>query len=281
MSAVDQQITVEPILPATQVVVCNAAFTHALAVVEREIASLTVTDAQSSQSASNLLQRLTAAGVALEAARKAVKAPFLDKCKEIDAAAMRPGTRIEQAKGAVKAKIAAWHEEQARIAREAEVARQRELARLEVIRREEERVATAKRLELEEQMKAAQAAMLAAQTKQAVPVMDLGDDDDVDGILKQEFLPPKTETEKAIDAVKFAPAVAAAKPTGVTFKTRLVIESIDVHKLPDTFVTRVANETALRATFCNGWKEGEPLPVVPGVVFRIDKQVASTGRASF
>ena len=41
-------------LPETPLVLCNAAFLHTLYVVEREVAHITITDAQSAQSAAIL-----------------------------------------------------------------------------------------------------------------------------------------------------------------------------------------------------------------------------------
>ncbi len=262
---VAQTVTLQPILPAEPIVLCNASFLHTLSVVERDVAHLAITDAQSAQSAATLLQRLTTAGTVLENARIELKQPFIAKGREIDAAAKGPADRIEAAKRVVKNSQVAWAEEQARIARKAEAERQAELARLEAIRVAEERAA---------QEKAAALAKLAAQsrakTKMAIEVADFDDEP-----------PQKTETEKAIDRVKYAPAVVAAKPAGIVYKVTLVIDHVDPAKLVDVFVERVPKLAALRATFCTGWREGDAIPEVPGVAFRVQRDVASSGRSEF
>lgn len=276
---VSQTISIAPILPATAVILCAPSFVNTLAQVELEVARLAIVTAQDAQSAANLLQRLTGAGGVLEQARKTVKQPFLDKCKEIDLAAQAPATRIEAAKRLIKSKVTAYEQEQAEIARKAEVARQAELRRLEEIQRQEQAERDRKAAELARQAAIAQeAARIAAEAakKAGAPVaLDVDWDD------APQEPPPKTETELAIERVKFAPVVAAPRPVGVTFKTFLIIESVDAAKLPDTFVTREPKLAAIRQTFCVGWKAGDAMPECPGVSFKIDKQVNSTGRSSF
>ncbi len=269
-NSVAQTITLSPVLPAEPLVVCNSSFLHTLAVVEREIAGLKITDEQSAQAAANIQQRLTSAGNVLEATRANVKAPFVAKCKEIDAAARAPALRIEQAKTAVKRLLTTFADEQEQAAAKAEEARRAELRRLEAQHQEEQRLARIRADEL-----AKQAAELAAKSR--APVMDL----EFDEPAPADLAPPKTETEKQIDAVRYAPVAAPVRPVGVAFKVRLLIDKIDLDKLPETFVIRTANEAGIRTTFCTGWKEGEPLPVCPGVTFKMDKQPVSTGRASF
>lgn len=263
-----QTISVEPILPAEKVIIATPAFLTTLSKVELEIAGLAIKDAQGAQHAANLLQRLTTAGTALETARKSVKAPFLQKCAEIDEAARAPAKRIEDAKTSLKRMQVAYAEEQARIAAEAERKRQAELRALEEMRREEERLERERREAI-----AREVAELTA--KLAVPVMDVdfGDEPAPE--------PVKTETERRIEELKHAPAAQQAAPAGVSFKSKLIIASVDVAKLPDMFVVRTANERAIRETFCVGWKEGEPIPECAGVAFRVDKIVASTGKAGF
>jgi hypothetical protein len=82
-------------------------------------------------------------------------------------------------------------------------------------------------------------------------------------------------------AVKFAPTPVAAKPTGLAFKCSLRIASVDVNKLPDPFVVKTANQQAIRATYVTGWRDGDPIPEVPGVVFEVERMPVSTGRAVF
>ena len=92
--------------------------------------------------------------------------------------------------------------------------------------------------------------------------------------------PIKTETERKIDAVRYAPAPIAERPTGVRFVHTLRFRVLDVRALPEDFKITVADEQALRKTFCVGYKEGAPLPTVSGVEFFIEKTAASTGRLS-
>lgn len=269
MSAVDQTITVAPVTPATPIVVCDSKFLSTLTAVEYEVASLKITDTQAAQAASGLLGRLTSAGSALEKARATLKAPFIAKGREIDEAAKAPAKRIEDAKDSIKRKVADYHEQQRKAAEEVERQRQAEIKRLEEVARQEEAERARKAAEM-----AKQAAAAIEAAKAPVVDIDFGDDEPA-------APPQKSEAEVALERLKYAPAVVAERPVGVAFKTRLLIASVDVAKLPEPFVTRTANEQLIRATYCVGWKDGDPVPEVPGVAFKVDRQVASTGRSAF
>lgn len=251
-------------LPPAPLVLADSKFLAALAEVEANVASLAVTDAASAQAAANLQTRLTKAGSALEAARKQLKQPFIEAGRRIDAVAVEPANRIEAAKTRLKSALAAYDAEQQRIAREAEEARQRELRRLEAIRRAEEETARKRQAEIEEAARKAAAAS-------AAPILDIEDDE-------PPAAPVKTETEKAIEAVKYAPPVVAARPAGITYKTTLVATVVDVNKLPDVFVEKIAKLRAIQSTFCTGWKEGATLPECAGVRFEVKREAVSTGR---
>ncbi len=265
------QLQVPVTAPASPLILADSAFLSTLAQVEQQVAALKIVDAQSAQHGADLLTRLTMAGKKLDATRAELKRPFREIAERIDAAAREPASRIEQAKTTIKAASTAFELEQQRIAREAEQKRQAELARLEKIRLAEEAEAKRKADELAKQL-----AELAAKSK--MPPSQ---------VLEMEFddLPsepaPKTETEKAIEAVKFAPAPVAAKPTGVRYKVTLKAVVIDVNKLPDCFVTKLANLRAIQSTFCAGWKDGQALPVLEGCRFEIDRTTESTGRMTF
>ncbi len=263
-------ITLPAITPNAPLVLADASFLSTLASVEKQATSLVITDAQSAQAAADLQTRLTMAGKRLEAARESLKRPFIEKGREIDAAAREPAARIEKAKSVLKSALTAYDVEQERIAREAEQKRQAELARLEKIRLDEEAEAKRKGLELVRQL-----AEAAAKAKTPPPVMEMEFDD------APMEPPPKTETEKAIEAVKYAPAVVAQKPSGIRYKVTLKPVVVDVNKLPDMFVTKIANLRGIISTFCAGWKDGQPLPVLDGVKFEIDRTTESTGRAQF
>ena len=262
---VAQTITLQPVTPAEPMVVCDSPFLHTLAVVEREVSLIAIRDEAAAQAASNLLQRLTMAGKKLEDVRTKLKAPLLAKGREIDDAARAPAQRIEAAKKALKDRVLAFTIEQEKAARKAEAERQAELQRLEEIRKKEEAAAAQRAAEL---------------AKQAV-AMPPSDFDFDDGDVPPVAVPEKTETEKLIDAVKFAPIPQASKPVGITTKVFLLIDTIDIDQLPDSFVTKSANEARIRATFCVGYKDGDPIPECRGVRFKIDRQVQSTGRAQF
>lgn len=270
MSAIDQTITVAPVTPATPIVVCDSKFLTTLTSVEYEVVNLKVTDAATATVASGLLQRLTSAGSALEKARAALKAPFIAKGREIDEAAKAPAKRIEDAKDRLKRKVTEFQEAQRKAAEEAERQRLAEIKRLEEIARKEAEERARKAEEM-----AKQAAAAAEAAKAPVVDIDFGDD------ALPTAPPPKSEAEVALEKLKHAPAVVAEKPAGVAFKTRLIIASVDVAKLPEPFIVRTANEQLIRSTYCVGWKDGDPVPEVPGVAFKIDRQVASTGRTAF
>lgn len=278
MSTDTTELILPAITPAVPLVLANRAFLSTLATVEQQVAALRITDAATQQVAADLQVRLTQAGNALERERKAIKQPFLDKCGEIDAAARPVAQRIDAAKNAVRTAITNFALEQQRIAAEAERARQAELRRLEAIRLEEQRKAREKADELARiaakalaEREAAAAAAKAANAPAPAEIIDMGDD-------CPDEPAPKTETEKAIEKLAYTPAPVVAKPVGVTFRTRLVLKVVDVAKVPDVFVVRTANEKAIAATYCTGWKEGMPLPTVPGCEFVVEKTPVSTGR---
>ena len=247
------------------------AFLSSLKECETQIAALKITDATSAQLAATLQARLTTAGKMLEDTRARLKAPVLAQGKAIDEAARAPAARIAAAKQSLSAAQIAYAEEQQRIARKLEADRQAELARLERVRQIEEFAAKKKADELAKQLAEAAA-------KSKAPTLEIDEDDAPPAVVEP---PPKTETEKQIEAIQHTPVVAAPKPAGVSYRVVLIHKVESVAKLPEPFVIRSANDAALRATYCAGWREGEPLPVVPGVVFTVQKTVVSTGRSVF
>lgn len=271
-----EHIEVAATAPAFPLILADNAFLATLAKVEEQVSALKITDAQSAQQAADLQQRLTGAGKKLDATRLALKRPFIDINAKIDETAREPMARIEKAKTVLKFALTAYDDDQQRKAQAAEDARRKELERLEKIRQAE--IQAEQRRQAEVQRIAEEAAKAAAEAaaKNKTPVMELDLDD-----LPPTPPPPKTETEKAIEAVKFAPAPVMAKPTGVAFKVRLIHRVENVALLPESFVVRTPNDKAIRAVFCDGYKEGEPLPVCAGVRFEIDKQSVSTGRSVF
>lgn len=274
-------ITITPSIPPAPYVLADPAFTATLADCEKRISELKITTPASAQIAADLQVRLTRAGKELEAKRAELLRPALDWQALINSTARPVATRIDAAKKVLSDGLSDFKIEQDRIAAEAERARQSEIARLERIRLAEEKEAKRKSDEIAQQLATMEAARLAKLSEQQKKdEADLAFPDEL--IPEQELSPPeKTETEKMLEAVKFAPAVAVAAPSGVSFKETLVIDTIDVAKLPDIFVTRVAKEAAIRASFCTGWASGQALPECAGVTFRIDRKTVSTGRAKF
>lgn len=246
-------------------VLADSKFLATLENVEGQIARLQVCDGPSAQVAADLQVRLTQAGKKLEEARKELTAPFRAAAEKIMEISRGPAGRIEQAKSALKAQLAAYDAEQRRIAAEAEKARQAEIRRLDAIRKAEIAAELAKIKEAEEAAKAAMA---------AVPPEEAGmclDDD-------EPTPPQKTETQRALENLQHAPVVAAPRPVGVTMRVTLQATVTDVNLLPDLFVERVPKLAAIKSTYCTGWSEGKPLPEVPGVRFEIKREPVAQGR---
>lgn len=264
------QITFNPIMPPMPMVLADQKFLATLNEVEAQVNAVKIVDAQSAQHAANLQARLTGAGKKLNEARLATKRPFLDMSALIDDIAKVPNDRIETAKAKLRHAQIEWDTRQRQAAADAEAARVKELDRLEKLRVAEAEEAKRKADEL------AKAAAEAAK-KSTLPVMDVDFGDDP--------LPPppvqKTETEKKIEAVKFAPAAVIEKPAGLAFRTSLRFKVESMTDLPDTFIIKTVNEMMIRSTFCTGYKEGEPLPVCPGVSFYVERTPISTGKSTF
>jgi len=247
-------------------ILADPGFLATLAAVEGQATALKVTDAATAQQAATLQIKLTTAGKDLEKMRQELTAPFLSAQRKIAEVAREPAARIEAAKVSLRKQLTAYDEEQRRIAAEAERAKQAELARLEKLRREEE-AREILRQKAEEKTAAEAAAKIAPNAEAGMCL----DDDTV--------TPPQmTETQKAIEALKHTPVVAAPKPAGITYRTTLLVTVTDINLLPDQFVERTAKMAAIRATYCSGWAEGKPLPVVPGCKFEALRTAVSTGR---
>lgn len=264
--SVAQQVIITPVLPAAPLVLCAPAFLTTLGQVEREVAHITITDAQSAQAAANLLQRLTSAGSQLEKVRTDLKAPYLAIGRQIDDAARAPAKRIEDAKTLIKRKTAEFAEAERRRVVEEERKRREEIARLEAQRKAEEEAVRKRAEEL---------------AKATPPVDILVIDDDAPAGETIEYGPPKTPTELALEKARYSAPAPVAAPVGVRWNCTLRIKEVDVKKLPEPFVIRTADMVAIRKLYCQGWKEGDPVPEVAGVTFEIDKQPVSTGRSVF
>lgn len=267
-----EEIHVPVATPVLPLILADQKFLRTLAEIELQAAAVKITDAQSAQHAANLQIRLTDAGKKLNEAKLALKRPFIDINAKIDETARGPQQRIEETKKILRIAQIQWDLDQRRIASEAEEKRQAELKRLEAIRAAEEAAAKKRAAEI-----AAEAKRLADEAAKAgapeVMDVDFGDE--------PMEPPPKTATELEIERVKFAPAPVAHKPVGVAIRVSLRHKVDKIADLPDAFVIKTANDAGIRATFCNGYKDGEPLPVCPGVTFWVERTPVSTGKVGF
>jgi hypothetical protein len=55
-------------------------------------------------------------------------------------------------------------------------------------------------------------------------------------------------------------------------------EITDVHRLPSHLVIVRPNKPAIRAEFCAGWQEGDPLPMQAGIRFRVSPDNAGNSQ---
>jgi hypothetical protein len=258
-------LTIPAVTPNPELVLLDSKFLSALKAVEKQVHDLHVHDAATAQLAANLQVRLTDAGGALEKARVALKAPFIAKGKEIDEVAKAPAIRIQKAKDTLKSQLVTFEFREEQKRQEAERARLAEIARLEKLAADEAAAAKAK---------AAEIARLAAEeaAKSNVPTMDVdfGDDTPAEP-------PPKTETEKQLDAVKHTPVPVTAAPVGVRYKTVLIPTLVDINRVPEAFVIKTVNMQEIRKLYVTGYKEGDPLPEVDGIKFETKREVTSSG----
>ncbi len=254
-------ILVPATLPPTPLVLADSTFLGELAKVENAASAIVVANPDSAQEAANLLRQLTAVGGSLEKTRADLKKPYLDLGRKIDEVARLVSLRIERSKTLLRTRLTAWND--------AEIAR---LA-AERRKRDEELMALRRKQEEEAEAEAKRVAALAAATP--APAAD-----SIDFDFDAPAPAPKTETQRKIEAIQFAPAPVAAKPAGVRFARVLKYTLQDVNKLPEQFVVRSANDQLIRTTYCAGWKEGMPLPQVPGLMFWDEATAVSTGRAT-
>lgn len=244
-------------MPATPMVLVDTPFVRELMDAEQLVAGLQITNSTHQALSGKLLNDLTKAGTKLEQARKAIKEPFLEYGRKIDATAATVQRQIDAVKQQLSGKMRVFQIEQDRLAREAEEKRQAELRRLEQQRQAEER--ERQRLADEE----------AARIRAAAPKVQ-----ELDLDLPA---PAPTAVEQQIAAVHAAPALVAPKPAGARWNVSLKFEVQDVTKLPTEFVIPTANLPKIRGLTA-GWREGQPIPVLPGVRFYEDRQFQGTGR---
>lgn len=81
-------------------------------------------------------------------------------------------------------------------------------------------------------------------------------------------LADRIRLRQAVVELTKARAVLSPSPR-VRRTAALEFEVVDVRRLPTELVTITPNETAIRSSCCKNWREGDPLPHVDGVRFRI------------
>ncbi len=286
--AADGQLVVAtPPLHGPHVLV-TAGWLNALGSLEKRVSELKVADSMSAQVCADLQRRATTAGQELEKARIALKAPFLDACRKIDAAATAPEGRIASAKAVLKKALTDYTIAEAERARLAEQARLAELRRQEAIVAEERRLTQIAAQKAAEEARIAEEARLKAEADalaeneakraagEAAPMMLGLDDDDETPAMEPPPPPAKSEAEIRLEQLAHAPVAVPVSPIGVSFRVTLEIKSLDVAKLPEPFVTRSANLQAIRAAYLTGWREGNAIPECPGVEFSVKKEPVST-----
>jgi hypothetical protein len=258
-------LTVPVEAPALPLILADSSFVEHLDAVEKMVSEIVVTDASSQQLAATVLNGLTKDAKQIEDQRVSLAAPFLAIQRAIMDAAKPVQTRITVIKSTLNQKLLAFQQAEAERARKAEAERQAELARLEKIRQKEE----ADRLAKEEADRKA-AAALAAKLPAEDDNLDIPED-------APAPLPP-TKVEQQIAAVRYAPAIAPARAAGIKYVVALKHEVLNAALLPREFQIISADDRKIRAMYCVGYKEGQPLPQVPGVRFVVEKNIAGTGR---
>lgn len=267
-------------LPKATMVVADARFVATVVQVEKQVKTLAVLKtAIEAQSAADLQVRVTDAANEINSTRLALVRPLQDQIDAINNLARPVTARLEAAKASLKTAQTNYANEQARLAKQeqaridAEIKRLQAIADAEAVQRQKEldRI-TAEQAELERKQ-----AEAAKHSK-----VEIIDDDIPEEVIDEPApTPEKTETERQLEALKYAPAVVAPKPVGVATRKTLTVVVTDVNLLPDMFVDKTARLRAIQSTFCSGWVEGKPLPVLAGCTFEVVSTVVSTGRRGF
>lgn len=284
----ETRIVFRPKLPPAESVLVDTAWVNALTAIEERVAAHKITDGASAQVAADLQRRVTTAKKDLDAARKAIKEPFLEASRAVDEAARGPMSRIDTLLVSLKTSITVFTDAEAERVRQAELDRQREIRRLErEAQLERDRIAA----EAERVAKVAREAAAAAEVErkrveaenekaraagEKVP-LDLGLDDDEPALPPEPPPPPqKSDAEIRLEQARHAPVPVAAKILGSAMRVTLEVQEVDVAQLPDPFVIKSANFAEIRRVYCVGYKENDPMPEVPGVTFSVRKQPVST-----
>jgi len=203
---------------------------------------MSVTDAESAQAAADFMRRATALGKEIESARTEANAPALALQRAINAAVKEPAAKLDAAKRTLQRKVGEWQAEQDRKRRETEVLRLKELARIEAEKRKAE----------DEQRRREEEA-------------------------REANLPPPPPMPAPVAQEVVLPAVplVAQKIAGVRMRSTLTFEIVDASQLPEALTMRLPDAAKIRAQFCTLWREGDPIPDVPGLRFTVDRKAVS------
>ncbi len=203
---------------------------------------MSVTDAESAKAAADFMRSATALGNEIESARTEANAPALALQRAINAAVKEPAAKLDAAKRTLQRKVGEWQAEQDRKRRETEVLRLKELARIEAEKRKAE----------DEQRRREEEA-------------------------REANLPPPPPMPAPVAQEVVLPAVplVAPKISGVRMRSTLVFEVVDSTQLPDSLTVRTPDSAKIRAQFCQLWREGDPIPDVPGLRFAVDRKAVS------
>lgn len=233
-------LSVAVALPASPLVLLKGEVIARIDDLVATAAVMTVADAESAQTAAGYMRAATTLAKEIESARTEANAPALALQRAINAAVKAPADRLDSAKRDLQRKIGDWQAEQDRIRREAEAAQRREAARLA----EEQRKAEAEQARLAEEARLAN-------------------------------LPPPPPPAPVAPQVIAPLAPLPAKIEGVRMRSTLVFEIVDVAKLPAELTIRLPDSPKIRAQFCQLWRDGDPIPEVPGLRFSVDRKAVS------
>lgn len=180
--------------------------------------------------------------VAVEKSRALATKPFLEMQRAIKKASDGVTDRLNAVKRKTAAKLNEHHDAERK--RQEEEARQR---------------AAAERLRIEEEEKRKAEAL-----KSAEP-LDLDFDDASGTTITPAKIPEVTPPR--------------VKVQDITYRTRLIYEVQDVNALPEAFIIR-APDTKKLSLVSSQWKDGNPLPIVPGVTFSVQRTPVANTRAN-
>lgn len=262
--------------PVTPVVVLNDLTLTKLENLEKCLADPVTTQKQADDASHN--RRVATALVSeLDEGRKKMKEPYLEAGRTIDSTFKPYIERAEKAKETLRVKLSEFEvakrrkqEEEERIAR----------AEADRIRREAEEAAAAaaeaQRIVDEQRRRDEEAKAVASFNPSPAPApVDDFDPDAADAEEERERQEAEAarlsrEAQAKAQAAMVAPVVVMpSKTAGVSVSVRLEPEVVDIHKVPNEFVTKTLKLADLKKAHCSGWKKGDPIPVVSGITFKV------------